>query len=353
LSRQTAETQINKLKEKLAVNPADIKTREKLVRLYLIELDNPVKAAEYINESLDKTMSKYISGAAKPINEAPELACLELAKWYTGLSNQTRIPSSKAALLCRAKDYYERFLTLHQTQDLLRTSAILSLNKIEKLLATLGPAAQQIDRAGPWIDCLKLIELPKHIIQGKWRKQKNEVFVENESRSCLITIPLSPQGNYQIEVVFVRTEGKGQVGVHFPVGKTSCAVVLSAYNGWAHGLEKVRKASGDLQEGKWVHPGTLVNNQEYCLNINVVVKENEAEIKTNLDGKDLLQWQGPLSSLRPSYGWGVTNTKFLMLHAWNSAVQFKKVRIRQLKGPKKKLSEMMRELLLAENSGTL
>ena len=105
------------------------------MRLYLVEMNNPAEAAKFVDETLDEATRKYVPAAAKPIEEAPELACNELGDWYRGLADQATATASKGAMLERAKAYYERFVDLHKADDLARAGATLMLKKIDDALA--------------------------------------------------------------------------------------------------------------------------------------------------------------------------------------------------------------------------
>ena len=144
-SRQKVEKQIAALKVKLDANPKDAASRKELVRLYLVEMDDPAEAAKFIDEALDEATRKYVPAAAKPVEDAPELACTELGGWYKGLADQTTTPASKGAMLRRAQGYYQRFLKLHTATDLGRTAATLTLKKIDDALAKLAP----VPKSGP------------------------------------------------------------------------------------------------------------------------------------------------------------------------------------------------------------
>jgi formylglycine-generating enzyme required for sulfatase activity len=141
-SQQQAEKQIAALKAKLEADPKDAASRKELVRLCLVEMDDPAEAAKFLDETCDEATRKYVPAAAKPVEDAPELACTQLGDWYRGLSDQAAAPASKGAMLCRAQDYYRRFLVLHTAEDLGRTAATLALKKIEDALAKLGPATK-------------------------------------------------------------------------------------------------------------------------------------------------------------------------------------------------------------------
>ena len=139
---QQAEKQIAALKAKLDGDPKDESSRKEIVRLYLVEMDNPGEAATFVDETLDEATRKYVPAATKPLAEAPELACNELGDWYRGLADQATAPTSKGAMLRRAKAYYERFVNLHKADDLARAGTTLMLRKIDDALAKLVPAAE-------------------------------------------------------------------------------------------------------------------------------------------------------------------------------------------------------------------
>jgi formylglycine-generating enzyme required for sulfatase activity len=141
-SQQQVEKQIAALKAKLDANPKDAASRKEMVRLYLVEMDNPAEAAKFVDETLDEATRKYVPAAAKPVEDAPELACTQLGDWYMGLADQTAMPASKGAMLRRAQVYYQRFLALHTAADLGRTAVTLTLKKIDDALAKLGPAPE-------------------------------------------------------------------------------------------------------------------------------------------------------------------------------------------------------------------
>jgi len=140
--RQRVEKQIEAIQAKLDANPKDEASRKELVRLYLVEMDNPAEAAKFLDETVDEATRKYVPAAARPIEEAPQLACTELGDWYKGLADQAATPASKGAMLRRAQAYYQRFLKLHPAADLSRTAATLTLKRIEDALGKLGPAPE-------------------------------------------------------------------------------------------------------------------------------------------------------------------------------------------------------------------
>ena len=123
-------------------DPDNVSAREGLVRLYLVELDDPKQAAEVVEGVADEDLKRYVPAAARPVAEAPELACLQLGKWYAGLA-ETAPKDARAAMHIRAKTYLDRFLTLHETKDLDQVRAKVLDEKVTRALTALGvdPAA--------------------------------------------------------------------------------------------------------------------------------------------------------------------------------------------------------------------
>jgi hypothetical protein len=138
VARQQAARQLATLKANLEAEPTDAASRKELVRLYLVEMDDPAEAARFVNESLDGPTRKYVPAAARGIEAAPELACAELGDWYRTLVDLARTVPGKSAVLARAREYYNRFLALHPADDAPRAAVAQALKKVEDNLAAMG-----------------------------------------------------------------------------------------------------------------------------------------------------------------------------------------------------------------------
>jgi len=338
------ERDIANMKARLKRDPENTSAREKLVRLYLVNLNKPRKAAEYLEGVEDESLKKYVPAVDKGVAATPELACVEMGDWYRTLGETAPAPA-KRAMYERAKAYYEWFLSLHEAEDLARTTAALALKKVETHMAALAPAKTG-PKPGQWVDCLKAVRLPKCALRGKWAREGDRLMVAEESDSCLLALPFSPENNYQFRFRFKRMEGDGQIGVLLPVGQRGCGVVMDGYNGWGHGIEKVYKENEDkgFRGGKWVHPGKLSNNREYLLGIDVRHEKERAQIVVILDGYVINRWQGEISSLRRP-GWRQSDPrsgKFITLHTWSAGVQFSDLEFRKLPGKAKKVKRSSR-----------
>ena len=194
--RQKVEKQIAAIQAKLDANPQDEASRTELVRLYLVEMDNPAEAAKFLDETLDEATRKYVPAAAKPIEDAPELACMELGDWYKDLADQAAAPASEGAMLRHAQAYYQRFLALHPAADLARTAATLTLKRIEDALAKLGPAPEsKSSPAGLTLDLgkgvtMKLVLIrPGNFLMGSPDSEKGRKSEEGPQHEVTISKP--------------------------------------------------------------------------------------------------------------------------------------------------------------------
>jgi tetratricopeptide (TPR) repeat protein len=330
--------EIESLKKQLAASPQNPAVRLRLVRLLLVDLDDPAEAAKYIEGVQDAALAKYVPAAAKPLEEAPELACLELGDWYRGLA-ETAPPAAKGPMFARAKAYYKRFLEVHPTEDINRAKAQAALQKIEaeaQAAATKSspPPAKtpaKVPVSGQWIDLLALVDLPKDAGGGSVARQGAAVAVTGTTACGLVVLPVVVQGNYELEVKLARTAGDDTVGVALPVGNTAVVLDLSHLHGKQHGLENVNGHSPTVNETA-VRPGALDNGRAYLLIAKVTAEGDEAQIIAMLDGRPLVNWRGPQSALSLPRQWGSQNPRVVSLGTFNSTVVLQSARLKMLSG---------------------
>jgi len=311
-------------------NPENTAAREKLVRLYLVDRDDPAEAAKHLEGVKDKSLRKYVSAVAKGVEAAPELACMELGEWYRGLG-EVAAPGAQAAMFARAKAYYERFLSLHTPDDLQRTQATLALKEIQAAFEKSGGPPPAKFARGQWIDLLPLVDLAKDGVAGEWKRQGSALAIISRTTHGRIIIPVAPEGSYELQVKFVRTSGDGEVAVILPVRSARVAVLLSVRQGAVSGLSQINGKGVDANETT-IRPGTLVNDREYALQVTVVVKGDQARIAVRLDGKPYIAWRGPQSALSLPSWWALPKSGCLVLGAYKSLVVFRSVRLKMLSG---------------------
>jgi hypothetical protein len=286
--RQRMRNRAAELKVRLQANPQDAASRKELVRILVVDLDDPAQATPLLDETCDEAMRKYVPAAAKKVADAPEQACMELAEWYRGLSDGAS-PAAKPAMLERARGYYARFLELHAADDVQRSQAALAKKKVDELLLKFGAGGAKGSWAvigGQWIDLLSALDASR-LPPGAKRTDLGLALARDVFKG--ITFPCMPEGSYQISVKFVRTSGKQGVGVRLPVGASAVSLRLGAADEitMLEGLSTGAVSGGESR---------LSDNREYTFEVTVLLKGDQADIAATLDGKPNLRWQGAQSA---------------------------------------------------------
>lgn len=124
---------IDSLQQKLLENANDSASAEKLVLLYVVDLDSPEKALPYVKRVDDPQLAKMTTLAAESLIATTADQSLALGEWYQGLAKDASA-SSKTAMQIRAKGYLERFLKLHNKNDLSAKKAELVLKELQSQL---------------------------------------------------------------------------------------------------------------------------------------------------------------------------------------------------------------------------
>jgi len=135
--RQSSARRLDELTSALIGRPDDQAIRERAIRICIIELDKPARAAVFVNEDTDQVLQTYVPMAARNIDEIAEAPCRELAEWY--LNNLKKLSRfGRAAMLRRVAAYYGRFLKLHTAADAERRQAAEKYERAVRQLAELG-----------------------------------------------------------------------------------------------------------------------------------------------------------------------------------------------------------------------
>ena len=135
--RQGAVRRLGQLEALMKTRPDDLAIRERVIKLCLIELDNPALAGKYVNEDVDQVLQAYIPLVASKIEKLTDAPCLELGRWYlSNLKNTSHF--ARISILQRAARYYGRFLKLHTTVDAEQRQAAEKYKLIIEQLSQLG-----------------------------------------------------------------------------------------------------------------------------------------------------------------------------------------------------------------------
>ena len=301
-------------KDRLQGDPKDLAARMELLRLYLVELDQPARAAGLLDESVPETWRTYVPLAQKGLDETPEPLCLELGNWYWELAKKATAKGKEHAQT-RAVSYYQRFLMLHQGED-------ASAAEVTKRLKLLGKMT--------WIDLLAMVDPAQHSVgRERWVKKGGIVGIDTPPRGCSqVLIPVKPIGSYELEVRFVN---QGYVFVRLPVVDRPGGLVVVGTQGHS-GIATV--------DGQRYHKNaTTVKNwpfvagRIYRLHVRVVLGDAKAvQVTATIDGKAFVSWKGKRSALSLSKSWDCSQPLALGLGTFQKPAQFLSARLRMLSG---------------------
>jgi hypothetical protein len=328
------------LKALLEKNPQNGQVREKLVRLCLVDQDNPAEAAKYVEGVADSSLAKYVPAAAKGVETTPELASKELGAWYASLA-EAAPAAAKAAMYARAKAYYERFLELHTAEDLDRTTASLVHKKIAaecaRLSAPPGPAVPSTDvviAPGKAVEVLTAVDPQKDAVKGQWKMDKGALVVESTEAAQRLALPVVVAGSYEFDVEFTRTGGWDNIVLIVPVATSDALVSLNAFMDTA--IFESAHGQGEPKESR-VKFGKLQNDRKYSARVQVLVRGVNAQVTVSLDGNRVLGWTGPYAALTRPGDWGLPRRQGLGVGTWCSNVTFHSAKLKMLSGNAKLL----------------
>jgi hypothetical protein len=305
----------------LKANPDNRAARDQLIRLLLVYLDIPAEAAKYVDDKCDPSLAKYVPAAAKSVEAAPEVACVELADWYRQLA-AAAVPASKVAMFIRARKYCERFLDLHRAADMDRTKMELALKKVDEDLKALGWAPPP----GPWIDVLKMTTADNLRPWGDYKRTEAGV-VSGPKGLCRVSLPISPLGNYEFEVRLTRVTGS-DMSIVIPAGSAMPALHMGDKHS---GIQLIRGKPADENETK-VSAAPIKNGQPVTVGGKVILDGDKVAISITLNGKPYVNWTGPQSALTTEKWGEMPDKTALGLKSYMSNVVCSAARVRMLSG---------------------
>ncbi len=325
------------LKARLKANPADKATRTRLIEMCLVSLDSPVEAAKYLSADCDESLRKYVPLAAKPLEELKETQCLELGRWYAQLVDKGTTQAGKSKAAGRAVRYYRRFLSDHTAKGAMAAAGALALKNLKERIREMGLDLPDDPGETPWVDLLKLIDLERCTIKGKWAR-KEEALGCAVSLYSLVAVPVTAAGSYDLHIVFAVGRGHTSAAI-LPVGPAQVALIVGAGRGQYIGLGNV-DGKGPKDNPTTVDtkdkPEILGAGGKTTLDVRVRIDGGNAQITVLVNGKRIIAWSGKQSSLALSREWRIPSETF-GLGASVAGVVWQAARLRRLDAPERNL----------------
>jgi TolB-like protein len=304
LARQIIDKQIQTTRAKVQAAPDDQAGAQELLRLYLVELDDPEQARKFSFLVTDDTTAQMLRRATRPIAELEPVEAFDLAEWYRSKEADARSDAARAAMLRRSRAGYEQFIAKHGAEDLTRTKANMAIRRIDQDLASINiPEIEPLDSSTAavdstkWIDVMPMIDLTNGPNQGAWIREGDKIKANTE-RARLV-LPMQIVGSYAFEVTFWFGEAKS-AGLVLPVGDRSVCLAVENNNdgpGQFVGLDAVDDKTLQLAANPTRRSIEFDRSIKHVLTGTVDVKGSQAQIKAQLDGQQVVDWSGSSTSL--------------------------------------------------------
>lgn len=186
-------------------------------------------------------------------------------------------------------------------------------------------------QAGSAIDLIALAEAKRDTVAGEWQL-KNKHLIGPGTPDAKFAFPVRPAGDYEFTVIFKRHEGLGGPILCLPVADRHVNFALDAYNGEFTALEAVDghfvNSDGNPTQVKGKH---VVTGKSHKLQATVVIKDTNATIRIDLDGKRLVDWKGNPNRFSLHPAWQLNDDRQIGLRSWQ-AFEYESVQLRMLKG---------------------
>jgi len=305
-ARDQAVKNLARLQEKLLKDANDFATAEEIVKIYVVELNDPASANPYLSRIQDPQYKRHAQLAATPVSRLSASDAMSLAVWYRSMGSPTFTAEAQVSLLKRTRSCIKRYLAVQTANDLDVVKARALLLQIEADLAKF--------RLKPPRDTLAYFSFDKHtmvekgsditfkdesgrggIAKNAGAKPSNEG-ISGESlnfdggRVDLTTLNLPAQLKVLTVVAWVRCEKHGLFTVidNRTWQVTNKGFALRSYSG---------KPEFVIGAGDWV---TAKGNVEIDLNRWVFLAGviDGDEIRIFVDGREVMQksFKGPVAT---------------------------------------------------------
>ncbi len=191
-----------------------------------------------------------------------------------------------------------------------------------------SPDPVPVGGGGPWVSLMNKIQPARDTDAGNWTLSGGEMrnVEQHEMESTRLTIPVMPTGSYVYQFTFIRSENGKDLCALFPVAGHGAMIWIGAFDGQQSSLDGPgTKGRGDVIR--------IMANKAYHVEITVLNRGVNSQIKMKLNGVDFLDWQGDPTRLQVNSGRATRDGRtFGLAVCHHTVVRFTDIRVRALSG---------------------
>lgn len=302
--------------DKLKANPEDAEAALAAGKYYAASRGDWEHALPLFAQSAQAAlMEAAAKDLLKPEDDAAQAGVGDL--WWSAAEKESG--AFKAAVQDRAATWYSQAL-----------EGLTGLRKAqaEKRIQTASDAA-----GGDWTDLLRLVNPDKHAATGKWIRRGNEIEVAGTGDHCVLEIPKTTQGSYDLQVAFTAKEGtRHEVAVILPVGSAQTVLMIDGWQG-VTGLGSVNGVTPNETGNPTTSTapkgarGFITPGQRCSVAVRVRIEGANAQVQADFNGRKIVDWRGKQAALSVWHGWPV-KAKTFGLGACTTPVVWHTVKVR-------------------------
>ena len=176
----------------------------------------------------------------------------------------------------------------------------------------------------PWTNVLNDLPSPLRPLRGLWNIHHETLSCQPHATGAIIPLPLTAPGdNYDVSLTFTRKSGTNSIALFLP---TSIGMINFDLDGWGKHLSGIQNIDGmDMR----AHGKNFLFTVEKHRTYELLLEVRKESITVSINGKTYYQWdiKGHIGSLTGP--WQIPMQNQLALGAWNSAIEFQKIKFRK------------------------
>ena len=197
-------------------------------------------------------------------------------------------------------------------------------------ITDLVPAIESSLPTNRWIDLLEMVKMPDHAVLGRWSREGSTLVSDAAFRGRFMA-PVVIAGDYEFTCKFLRHTGKEAVTLIFPVGETSCAVMIDGWGSTVSGIYLFDRKVPPALAGTGAaikQNSVLTNGVAHELSLSVSQSQDDVTIRSGIDGKELISWTGLQSQLHCPEHYCLPISQVIGICQYNSSIEVRELKLR-------------------------